>query len=179
MYIMIFTATHIPGVSVIDPEKLKDERGFFARTFDAQEFARRGLCVRIAECSTSFNPKKGTLRGMHYQEAPHEEAKIVRCTRGAIYDVALDLRADSPAYKKWVAIELSADNSRMLYIPEGCAHGFQTLEDDAEVFYMMNAPYIPAAASGVRFDDPAFDIEWPRAMRTISDKDQSFPDCHL
>src|SRR3989338_2686155 len=133
---MKFHETSIPSVLLIDLEKLEDERGFFARIFDAEEFKKRGLFFDIVQCSASSSEKKGTLRGMHYQKAPHEEAKVVRCTRGAIYDVALDLRQRSPTYKKWFATELSAKNCRMLYVPEGCAHGFQTLEDDTEVFYM-------------------------------------------
>ncbi len=171
---MKFTNTKIPGVVLIELERQDDDRGFFARTFDTEEFKKNGLFAHIVQCSTSFNAKKGTLRGMHYQISPHEEGKLVRCTRGALYDVALDVRPDSATYKQWIGYELSAENGRMLYIPEGCAHGFQTLEDETEVFYMMDAPYEPSAASGVRFDDPAFGIKWPMGARNVSDKDRSY-----
>ena len=172
---MKFTETRLPGAFVIEIEPIEDERGFFARSWCAREFAARGLNACLAQCDISFNTRKGILRGMHYQAKPHEEAKLVRCTRGALYDVALDLRPDSPTYKSWVGVELTAENRKMLYIPEGCAHGFQTLEPETEVFYQMSACYAPGAARGVRWDDPAFGIEWPFAERILSDKDASYP----
>jgi dTDP-4-dehydrorhamnose 3,5-epimerase len=172
---VIFTETKLKGAFVIEPERIEDERGFFARTFCEREFEARGLNARVAQCSISFNRKKGTLRGMHYQVAPHEEAKLVRCTRGAIYDVIIDLRADSPTFRQWVAVELTEDNRRMLYIPEGFAHGFQTLEDNTEVFYQISEFYHPESARGVRWDDPAFGIDWPpEDQRVISARDQDY-----
>ena len=176
---MRFSETSVAGALVVEPDRFEDERGFFARTFSSAEFAARGLDVRVDQCSTSFNARAGTLRGLHYQEAPHAEAKLVRCTRGAIYDVALDLRPDSPSYLRWTGVELSADNGRALYIPEGCAHGFQSLVDATEVLYQISAPYVPSAARGVRFDDPAFAIDWPPAPpggRTMSARDAEYPD---
>ena len=177
---MKFSDTKIAGVVLIETERKEDERGYFARTWDAEVAATHGLFPAIAPCSTSFNAKAGTLRGMHYQDAPHAEAKTVRCTRGAIYDVALDLRLDSPTFKQWVAYELTAENGRMLYIPEGCAHGFQTLADATEVSYQMNVPYREGSARAVRFDDPAFGISWPETFeRIISPKDRALPDWEL
>lgn len=173
---MHFKPTRLPGVYLIEPERLADERGFFARTWCVQEFAAHGLDSRLAQCSVSFNKKKGTLRGMHYQTAPHEEAKLVRCTQGAIYDVALDLRPESPTHKDWVAVELTAENRWMLYLPRGCAHGFQTLTDDAEVFYQISELYHPECSSGVRWDDLAFDIRWPAPPSVIAAKDRGYPD---
>lgn len=174
---MIFRPTPIAGVVVIEAERLEDERGFFARTYCAEEFARERLNAALNQCSISFNHKAGTLRGMHYQAAPFAEAKLVRCTQGAIYDVALDLRADSPTYKVWFAQELSTDNRRMLYIGEGIAHGFQTLSDNAEVFYQISAPFRPEASRGVRWNDPAFAIHWPAAdTRIMSERDRAYPD---
>jgi dTDP-4-dehydrorhamnose 3,5-epimerase len=173
---VIFRKTDLHGVVLIEPERLEDERGFFARTWCPREFEANGLNPRLAQCSLSFNTRKGTLRGMHYQAAPHEEAKLVRCTRGSIFDVALDLRPGSPTFKKWVAAELSADNRRMLYIPEGCAHGFQTLEPKTEVFYQISAFYQSEASRGVRWDEPAFAIKWPHDERTISARDRQYAD---
>lgn len=174
---MIFRPTPIAGVMVIEPERLEDERGFFARTFCTEEFLRHGLNPALNQCSVSFNHKAGTLRGMHYQAAPFAETKLVRCSRGAIYDVALDLRKDSPSYKAWFAQELSADNRCMLYIGEGIAHGFQTLSDNAEVFYQISTPFRPEAARGIRWDDPAFAIRWPLAdLRIVSERDRRYPD---
>lgn len=173
---MIFTGTELKGVFIIEPEKLEDERGFFGRTWDSQEFEAHSLSPHLAQCNVSFNRKKGTLRGMHYQSAPYEEAKLVRCTRGAIYDVTIDLRSDSPTFKQWTAAELTAENHRMLYASEGFAHGFQTLEDDTEVFYQMSEFYHPESARGVRWDDPAFGIEWPLEVRAISARDRQYPD---
>ncbi|MHB8170367.1 MAG: dTDP-4-dehydrorhamnose 3,5-epimerase [Thermincolia bacterium] len=174
---MIFTETKIPGVYVIEIQPLKDERGFFACTWCQEEFHARGLNPRLVQCNISFNRQKGTLRGMHYQVWPHEEAKLVRCTRGAIYDVIIDLRPWSTAYKQWTAVELSGNNRKLLYIPEGCAHGFQTLEDNTEVFYQMSEFYQPQQARGVCWNDPAFGIQWLEVgYRIISDKDKSYPE---
>ena len=173
---MIFTETALKGSFVIEPELWEDERGFFARTWSEREFAERGLDSRVAECNTSFNKNKGTLRGMHYQSPPYEKAKVVRCTMGAIYDVIIDLRRDSETFKKWAAVELSASNRLMLYVPEGLAHGFQTLEDNTEVFYQMSRVYTPESASGVRWNDPAFSIKWPPDERTIIARDLMFRD---
>ncbi|TAK32245.1 MAG: dTDP-4-dehydrorhamnose 3,5-epimerase [Chloroflexota bacterium] len=172
---MFFDETALKGAFIIDPERLEDERGFFARTFCQREFAARGLSQQFVQCNISFNSKQGTLRGMHYQGAPHEEAKLVRCTRGAIYDVIVDLRPVSPTFKRWIAVELNAENQRMLYVPQGFAHGFQTLEDETEIFYQMSEPYVPDCARGFRWDDPTFAIAWPSVpTRTISSKDRSY-----
>ena len=171
---MIFTETKLKGAFIIEPERLEDERGFFARTFCQKEFATLGLNPNLVQCNISFNKRKGTLRGMHYQAAPHEEAKLVRCTMGAIYDVIIDLRPDSSTFKQWVAVELTAANRRMLYIPEGFAHGFQTLDDNTEVFYQMSELYHPECARGVKWDDPAFAIEWLAPPVAISSKDKSY-----
>ncbi len=173
---MIFTSTRLPGGFVVDLERLEDERGFFARSWCQQEFGARGLNPRLIQCNVSFNKKRGTLRGMHYQAKPYAEAKLVRCTRGAVYDVIIDLRGDSPAYLQWDAVELTEENRRMVYVPEGCAHGFQTLVDGAEVFYQMSEMYRPEYARGVRWNDPAFGIRWPEAERIISAHDDSYPD---
>jgi dTDP-4-dehydrorhamnose 3,5-epimerase len=174
--VMIFTETRLKGAFVIEPEKVEDKRGFFARTWCQHEFANRGLNPCIAQCSISFNLKRGTLRGMHYQVAPYEEAKVVRCISGAIYDVIIDLRPQSPTFTEWLAVELNAENRRMLYVPEGFAHGFQTLEDNTEIFYQISEFYAPEYARGVRWDDSAFGIQWPLADRPISIRDQTFPD---
>lgn len=175
---MRFTETVLPGSFVIDIEPIEDERGFFARRWSRQEFEERGLNVNIAQCSVSFNWKRGTLRGLHYQSKPHEETKVVWCIAGAIYDVILDLRPDSPTYKKWVAVHLTAANRKMLYIPEGFAHGFQTLEDDTEVLYQISESYRPESARGLRWNDPAFQIDWPLPERVMSERDLNFPDYH-
>ncbi len=172
---MKFVPTEIPGAFVIEPERHEDERGFFARTWCANEFAAQGLETRLAQCSISFSAKKGTLRGMHYQAAPYGEVKIVRCTMGAIFDVIIDLRRDSPAFTRHVSVVLSADNRKMLYVPRGCAHGLQTLEDNTEVFYQMSEFYAPEHSRGVRWNDPAFGIAWPDDERTILERDQSYP----
>lgn len=172
---MKFTETSLMGVFLIELDLLKDERGFFARTFCAQKFLQNGLNPRLEQCNISHNLKKGTLRGMHFQTAPHGEAKLVRCLRGSIYDVVIDLRPDSPTFEQWTGVELSEKTPTMLYIPEGCAHGFQTLEDNTEVFYQMSYPFVPEAARGVRWDDPHFKITWPSGKRVISAKDQSYP----
>jgi dTDP-4-dehydrorhamnose 3,5-epimerase len=176
---MIFTETNLKSSFLIEPEPRADERGFFARTWCQREFEAHGLQIRWVQCNVSFNKTKGTLRGMHYQVAPYAEAKLVRCTRGAIYDVIIDLRYDSPTFKQWLAVKLTADNRQMLFIPEGFAHGFQTLEDDTEVFYQMSEFYAPDYAKGVRWDDPAFDISWPADERIISERDRSYPDFSL
>jgi dTDP-4-dehydrorhamnose 3,5-epimerase len=174
---MIFSPTEVKGAFIIDLEKREDERGFFARAFCQREFEQHGLTSHMVQCNLSFNHKKGTLRGMHYQAAPHGETKLVRCIRGEIYDVIIDLRADSPTAMKWVGVELSAENHRMLYVPGGCAHGFQTLTDNSEVFYLVSEFYTPAAERGARWNDHAFNIRWPEvAQRTVSPKDASWPD---
>ncbi|NQU02537.1 MAG: dTDP-4-dehydrorhamnose 3,5-epimerase [Syntrophaceae bacterium] len=172
---MIFKETKLKGAYIIEFEPLEDERGFFARSFCQKEFAEHGLNLRVAQCNISHNKKKDTLRGMHYQVAPYEEAKLVSCIRGAMYDVIVDLRADSTSYCQWFAVELTSENYKMLYIPMGFAHGFQTLEDDTVVFYQMSEFYHPECVRGVRWDDLAFGIEWPEvSKRIISDKDQSY-----
>jgi dTDP-4-dehydrorhamnose 3,5-epimerase len=174
---MIFTETELRGAYVIDLDRREDERGFFARAWCADELAARGLSARIAQCNVSYNGSEGTLRGMHYQAAPHGEVKLVRCTRGAIYDVIVDLRRDSTTYKHWTGVTLSAENRRALYVPEGFAHGYQTLEAGTETFYFVSEFYAPEAERGVRWDDPAFAIRWPDTeRRTISEKDRSWPD---
>ncbi len=174
---MRITPTKLPGVFVIDIEPHGDERGFFARTYCHKQFAAQGLCTQWVQCNVSFNARAGTLRGLHWQAAPHEEIKLVRCTAGAAYDVVVDLRAASPTYRQWVAVELSASNRRAVYIPAGCAHGFQTLVDNTELFYQMSAFYVPQAARGVRWNDPALAIEWPACdARIIAPRDRSFPD---
>lgn len=173
---VIFSETTVTGVFLVGFQTMPDQRGFFARSWCQQEWDRAGLNPRLAQCNVSFNLRRGTLRGMHYQAAPHAEAKLVRCTRGAIYDVAVDLRPDSPTFLRWAAAELTADNRRALYIPEGCAHGFLTLEDNTEVFYQMSEFYHPEAARGVRWNDPAFGIEWPAEVKVISERDRSYPD---
>jgi dTDP-4-dehydrorhamnose 3,5-epimerase len=161
---------------VIELEKHADQRGFFARTYCEREFEAHGLKSRYMQCSVSFNKRKGTLRGMHFQTAPHEEAKLVRCTRGAIYDAIIDLRPASLTFKQHLALVLSAENGKMLYVPEGFAHGFQTLEDDTEVFYQMSEFYAPDHSRGIRWNDPAFGIEWPEEERIILERDQSYAD---
>jgi dTDP-4-dehydrorhamnose 3,5-epimerase len=173
---MIFMETALKGAFVIEPERRHDARGFFARTWCAREFAAAGLPLQWVQCNISFNEQQGTLRGMHYQAAPYEEAKLVRCTRGAIYDVIIDLRAESPTFRQWIAVELTADNRRQLFIPTGFAHGFQTLADGTEVFYQMSQFYAPEHARGVRWDDPAFKVSWPAETRLISERDRGFPD---
>lgn len=171
---MIFTETKLKGAFIIEPERQEDERGFFARTWCEQEFEAHRLNPKLVQCNISFNRKKGTLRGMHYQAAPHEEAKLVRCTMGAIYDVIIDLRPDSPTFKQWVAAELTADNRSMVFVPEGFAHGFQTLEDNTEVFYQMSEFYYLSCSRGLMWDDPKFNIEWPTDRRIISVRDNSY-----
>ena len=172
---MRFEELAVRGAYLIELEPIADERGFFARTWSAEEFISRGLNLALVECSVSYNELAGTLRGMHFQAAPHEEAKLVRCTRGSIFDVVLDLRPSSPTYRRFAALELSADNRKALYVPEGCAHGFQTLQDATEVLYQISQPHVPAAARGVRWDDPAFAITWPRPPIRLSRRDADFP----
>lgn len=164
------------GAFVVEPEPIADERGLFARIFCAHEFTSHNLNPQLVQCSLSFNKRKGTLRGMHYQAKPHEETKLVRCTRGAIYDVILDLRPDSPTFKSWAGVELSAGNRKGLYVPVGFAHGFLTLQDETEVFYQMSEFFYPEYAVGVRWDDPAFGIEWPAIPEVISAKDANHPE---
>jgi len=169
----------LTGAFIIEPERLEDERGFFARSWCEREAAAYGLQPKWVQCNISFNKQKATLRGMHYQSAPFEEAKLVRCTMGAIYDVIIDLRPDSSTRRQWVAVELSAENRRMLYIPEGFAHGFLTLADNTEIFYQMSEFYAPAYARGLRWNDPSLAIEWPTEIRVISDQDRDYPDFRL
>ncbi len=173
---MRFLDTRLRGAFVVEAEPIADERGFFARLWCREEFRERGLDAGLSQISLSFNAKKGTLRGMHYQAAPHEEVKLIRCTRGAIYDVILDLRPSSPTYREWISEELSAENRRMLYVPKGFAHGFQTLRDDTEVLYQISEFYRPESARGVRWNDPAFGIQWPDPRPILSRKDESYED---
>lgn len=172
---MIFRETPLPGAWLLTPERFADERGFFARTFCRQDFATRGLDPEVAQCSVSFNHKRGTVRGLHFQTAPHEEVKLVRVTRGALWDVIVDLRPDSPTFKNHFAVVLSAEAGNQLYIPKGIAHGFQTLEDGTEVFYQISVPYAPESARGYRWDDPAFAIPWPEPVTVMSEKDRDLP----
>ena len=176
---MIFTQTQLKGALIIEPERLIDERGFFARTWCKREFVDRGLHPDLVQCNISFNKKRGTLRGMHHQAAPHEEVKLVRCTAGAIYDVIIDLRPASPTFKAWLAVELTAENRKMLYIPGGVSHGFLTLKDDTEVFYQMSEFYVPECARGIRWNDPLFGVIWPNEVSVISEKDKNYPDYTL
>lgn len=173
---MKFTSTALLGVVLIEIEPIHDGRGHFARTWCLEEFKRFGLTTDIAQCSISHNLRAGTLRGMHYQLAPYEESKLVRCTRGSIYDVVVDLRPSSPTFLTWCAWELTANNGKMVFVPPGLAHGFQTLEDFTDVSYQISVPYKPASARGVRWDDPAFAIKWPLPNPILSDRDMSFPD---
>lgn len=173
---MKFSATALPGAFVVDIEPIEDERGFFARTVCAEQFERHGLNARFVQQSVSYNRRAGTLRGLHFQMAPHEEEKLVRVTRGAAFDVLADLRRDSPTFGRWFGVELSADNHRQLYIPRGIAHGFQTLLPDTEIFYEMATPFHADASRGLRWDDPDLDIAWPVcADRVISERDNALP----
>lgn len=171
---MIFQETQLQGSYFIEVEKILDERGFFCRSFCQDEFKKYGLNPEILQCNVSFNKKQGTLRGMHFQKEPQSEAKLVRCTRGSIYDVIVDLRPQSPTYCQWISVKLTEDNGKMLYIPENFAHGFQTLEDNTEVFYQMSARYSPEHSTGVRWNDPAFKIKFPLKITSISDKDRGY-----
>jgi dTDP-4-dehydrorhamnose 3,5-epimerase len=173
---VIFTETPLPGAYVIETEPTQDARGAFARTWCRREFEARGLETRVVQCSTSFSARKGTLRGLHLQVAPFAETKLVRCTRGAVWDVIVDLRPDSPTFMGHFAARLTPGNGVMIYVPRGVAHGLQTLEDGSEVAYQMSEYYSPAHARGVRWDDPAFGIVWPPACRIINERDRSYPD---
>lgn len=173
---MIFTETQLKGAYIVEIEKLKDNRGFFARGWCRKEFEDHGLTARVVQANISSNKKKGTLRGMHYQVAPYEETKLVRCTRGAIYDVIIDLRPDSPTFKQWIGVELTEKNYKMLYVPENFGHGFQTLKDNTEVTYQVSQFYAPGSENGIRWNDSAFGIEWPLDAQVISDKDKGWPD---
>lgn len=173
---MKFAETQLVGVYIIDPERIADERGFFGRTWCRDELASHDLETDVSQCSLSFNLRRGTIRGMHFQMEPHAETKIVRCTMGAIRDVVLDLRRESPTFRQWVGVDLTVDNRRMVYVPRGCAHGFQTLLDATEVFYQITPSYMPEAARGVRWNDPVFAIEWPVADPILSARDRNYPD---
>lgn len=173
---MQFIQTKIAGVFILEIERKEDARGFFARIFAREELQEHGLEDEFPQHNVGFNHVKGTLRGMHFQRAPHAETKLVRCTYGSVFDVALDLRPESPTFRRWVAVELSAENHRMLYIPVGCAHGYQTLEDATELSYLTSQLYVPQSATGFRHDDPAFAIEWPLPVSCISDADRRWPD---
>lgn len=174
---MIFTETKIPGAYVVDLEHRRDDRGWFARAWCAREFAEHGLATTLAQANVSYNVRAGALRGMHFQRPPDAEAKLVRCTQGAIWDVCLDLRPEAPTYQQWVGVELTPENGRALYVPEGCAHGYQTLVDGTETIYLVSAFYAPESEGGARWDDPAFGIEWPdTSTRTLSEKDAAWPD---
>ncbi|MDT8375596.1 MAG: dTDP-4-dehydrorhamnose 3,5-epimerase [Mariprofundaceae bacterium] len=173
---MIFEETPLSGAYVVLPEVVRDERGFFARSWCSREFESRGLNPALVQCNISYNDKKGTLRGMHFQLPPHEEAKLVRCVRGSIFDVIIDLRPDSPTYCRWQGVELNEENRKALYIPEGFAHGFLTLTDDTEVLYQMSSWFVPDSAAGIRWDDPAIAIDWPDEPRCVSKKDRGYPD---
>jgi dTDP-4-dehydrorhamnose 3,5-epimerase len=171
-----FVPTALAGAWVIEQERLADERGFFARTWCAEELTDRGLESHLAQCSISFNHRRGTLRGLHYQAPPFAEVKIVRCSRGALYDVAVDLRPDSTTFRRWIGVELTADNGRALYLPRGFAHGFLTLADATEVSYQISAPYRPEMARGARYDDPFFGVVWPGPVEVIAARDRDYPD---
>lgn len=172
---MIYHYTKLPGVFLIEPERHCDRRGWFARTFSTDEFADLGLATSFAQCSASFNAERGTLRGLHYQAAPAEEAKLVRCVQGAIFDVAVDIRPESPTFRRWISVELTATNGHMLYVPEGYAHGFQTLVNNSEVFYQISIPYCRDLSFGLRWDDPELDIDWPVTGAIMSDRDRMLP----
>ena len=173
---MIFSETPLRGAYIIDPERIDDVRGFFARTWCQHEYEARGLTARVAQCSISFNKVRGTLRGLHYQTGPHSEAKLVRCTMGAVYDVIVDLRAHSPTFRHHFGVVLDAQDRRMLFAGEGFAHGFQTLEDATEVFYQISEFYAPEHAAGVRWNDPAFGITWPLPPTVMSERDRTYRD---
>ena len=173
---LVLQPTDFTGVFVVDNDPIRDDRGYFVRTFCTTELAARGLESRFVQHSMSYTARKGTLRGLHFQRPPHDEIKLVRCLRGAIYDVIVDLRPQSPSFKRWLSFDLSHANRSQLYVPKGFAHGFQALTDDVEVNYMISAEYEPAAAGGVRYDDAAFGIAWPLSVTAISDKDRGWPD---
>ena len=172
---MIFRETELNGAFLIEPERLEDNRGFFARAWCRKEFMAHGLTGALVQSNISFNKRTGTLRGMHFQTAPYEEAKLVRCTMGAVYDVIIDLRPDSSTFLRWIAAELTAENRKMLYVPENFAHGYQTLADNTEVFYQVSQFYSPESEQGLRYNDPTFGIKWPMDVQVISHKDRSWP----
>jgi dTDP-4-dehydrorhamnose 3,5-epimerase len=171
---MIFNHTTLNDAFLIDIEKREDSRGFFARAWDIKEFQQNGLNSNLVQCNISRSKKKGTIRGMHYQKYPHQEAKLIRCTKGKIYDVIIDLRPNSKSYKKWEGFELSSDNYKLLYVPEGFAHGFQSLEDNTEIFYQVSQFYTPEAEAGIRWDDSTFNISWPLSSYIVSEKDSTW-----
>ena len=174
---IIFEETKLKGAYIVKPQRFDDERGFLSRSFSAREFEERGLNPCVAECNISFSKKKHTVRGMHFQRGPHAQAKLVRCTRGAVFDVIIDLRPDSDTYAQWIAAELTEENRHMLYVPEGFAHGFQTLVENTELFYQMSVCYTPGSEGGVRWNDPAFGINWPeREVVTINERDRTYAD---
>jgi len=173
---MIFTEIELKGAFIIEPNRIEDERGFFARSWCKKEFENHQLNPHLMQCNISFNKKKGTLRGMHYQIKPYEEAKLVRCTMGAIFDVIIDIRLESDTFLQWFSVELNAENRNMLYIPKGFAHGFQTIVDNSEVFYQMSEFYAPDYARGIRWNDPLFRINWPENITSISTKDKNYKD---
>ena len=173
---MIFTSTPLAGSYLIEPDLISDERGFFARTYCRNEFADKGLNPNLVQCNISYNKVRGTLRGMHYQKAPYAEAKLVRCTQGGIYDVIIDLRSDSKTFTQWFGVELTAENRKALYVPEGFAHGFITLKDDTEVLYQMSEFFHAECAAGARWNDPVFSIQWPVEVKVISERDQNYQD---
>lgn len=173
---MRFVSTDVAGVFVVEPDRHADSRGFFARTWCAQELAEQGLEPGLAQCSVSFNHRRGTLRGLHYQAPPFAETKLVRCARGILFDVAVDLRPDSPTFRRWIGVELSEDNGHALYIPRGFAHGFLTLADATEISYAISTPYHPEAARGIRWNDPFIGVEWPRPVEVIASRDETYPD---
>ncbi len=172
---MNFTESPLAGAYIVDVNRLEDERGFFARSFCVEEFRGLGLATEMSQCSVSFNALRGTLRGLHFQAAPHEEEKLVRCTRGAVFDVIVDIRPESPTYRRYFGAELTAENQRALYITKGFAHGFLSLVDETEVFYMISVAHVPGAARGLRWNDPALNINWPFPPRVISNRDAEFP----
>lgn len=176
---MIFTPTNIHSAWLLDPKRIEDARGFFARSFCVKELQEHGIHSSIQQINLGFSAQGGTLRGLHYQLAPHQEVKVVRCTRGSVFDIVLDLRPDSPTFKQWIGHELTAENRRILVVPEGCAHGYQTLEDNSEVEYSTTASFAPDAARGVRYNDPAFGVEWPLPVTAISDADRTWPDFRI
>ena len=173
---MIFSPARIAGAWLIDIEPQRDERGFFARSWCQRELTEHGLEAAIAQESVSWNKDRGTTRGLHFQRPPHAEVKIVRCTKGAIFDVIVDIRPDSPTFRQWQGVELTAENRRAFYVPKGCAHGFQTLSDDTEILYLISTFYVPGASAGYRYNDPAFAVEWPLPVTIISDNDRRWPD---
>lgn len=175
---MIFSPTELNGACRVELKRIEDARGFFARAWCRQEFTEHGLNPDLKQMNVAFSHRRGTLRGMHFQESPHAEAKLVRCTRGALYDVIIDLRPASPTFRRWLGVELTADNRQMLYVPEGCAHGYQTLADETEMYYQTTEFYAPRAARGVRYNDPAFAVKWPLPVAVISEADQQWPDFH-